>query len=304
KTDKLPASINVTINTSQANSTLDNERINDNQEDYFVSDDDSPGWSECDDCYRNKKEFCKFCSCSVCDWKGDRGHILLYDGSCGKNFHTRCQKPLLTRIPAGNWYYSDNKDVQNIRNFSKKKTTNRSKKQETFSDPLEKSILHNNSAINDSTKNRVESTNFLIVIVEEDERFSSRQQIDETENVSATQSDNNIRESFTQLDNFRSSTSLHSVNHSIDEIEDNTSDEDKEYSTSGHSLPVPMEIEEGDDIESQIKTIWKKISNNRNDYQYSRELKNSGQFFIPGFITVVDQVTGEKKQEINPKANN
>ncbi|KAF0536239.1 hypothetical protein F8M41_009206 [Gigaspora margarita] len=131
---------------------------------------------------------------------------------------------------------SDDEDIQNIRNFSKKKTMNRSKKQKTFSDPLDiviskKSTLHNDSTINDSTKNRVKSTNFPIVIVEEDEHFSSRQRIDETENVSATQSDNNIRvsihnQNLTNLKIITSSTSLHSVNHSIDEIEDNTLDED------------------------------------------------------------------------------
>ncbi|CAG8569975.1 17027_t:CDS:2 [Gigaspora margarita] len=37
---------------------------------------------------------------------------------------------------------------------------------------------------------------------------------------------------------------------------------------------------------------------------YGHELKNSGQFFIPGFISVIDQETGEKSQEINPEANN
>ncbi|CAG8504522.1 8811_t:CDS:2, partial [Racocetra fulgida] len=89
ETDELPASINVTANTSsQANSALDNERINDNQEDDFdVSDDNSPGWLECEDCYGNKKELCEYCNCSICKWKGDRGHILLCEGSCGKNFY-------------------------------------------------------------------------------------------------------------------------------------------------------------------------------------------------------------------------
>ncbi|CAG8757862.1 6407_t:CDS:2, partial [Cetraspora pellucida] len=68
------------------------------------SDYDSPGWSECEECYGPKNEFCDLCGCSVCKWKGDRGHILLCDGFCGKGFHTRCLKPPLARIPAGNWY--------------------------------------------------------------------------------------------------------------------------------------------------------------------------------------------------------
>ncbi|CAG8788123.1 22441_t:CDS:1, partial [Racocetra persica] len=33
-----------------------------------------------------------------------------------------------------------------------------------------------------------------------------------------------------------------------------------------------IEIDENDDIESQIKTIWKKVSYSENDYQYSRVL--------------------------------
>ncbi|CAG8842946.1 29130_t:CDS:2, partial [Gigaspora margarita] len=77
------------------------------EEDLDLSDDDSPGWSEYEDCYGNKKELCKYCGCSVCKWKGDRDYILLCDGPCNKNFHTRCLKPLLTRIPTGNWYCKD-----------------------------------------------------------------------------------------------------------------------------------------------------------------------------------------------------
>ncbi|CAG8733316.1 15449_t:CDS:2, partial [Racocetra fulgida] len=76
--------------------------IQDNDND--VSNEDSPGWLECEDCYGNKKELCEYCVCSVCKWKGDRGYILLCDGSCGKNFHTRCLNPPVTRIPPGNWY--------------------------------------------------------------------------------------------------------------------------------------------------------------------------------------------------------
>ncbi|CAG8804700.1 755_t:CDS:2, partial [Racocetra fulgida] len=52
------------------------------QESLSDSDDDSPGWSECEECYGPKKEFCKICGCSICKWKGDRGHILLCDGDC------------------------------------------------------------------------------------------------------------------------------------------------------------------------------------------------------------------------------
>ncbi|CAG8811349.1 38916_t:CDS:2, partial [Gigaspora margarita] len=243
ETDKLPASINVTVNTSQTNSTFDNERVNDNQqvennisrmfeqtiqagvigsiqddehEDDFVSNDDSPGWSECEDCYENKKKFSGNWYCKEC-----------------KNLNSKKSKCKMQL----EYLSSDKIDNQNTKKKpedlnQKKKTMNCSKKRKTFSDPLDiiviskKSTLYNDSAINDSIKNRVESTNFPIVVVKEDERFSSRQRIDETENVSAIQSDNNIRESFTQLDNFRSSTSLHSINFLIDEIEDNTSDED------------------------------------------------------------------------------
>ncbi|CAG8731408.1 16896_t:CDS:2, partial [Racocetra persica] len=61
-------------------------------------------WSEYEKCYRNKKELCEYCDCSVCKWKGDRDHILLCDGLCGKNFHTRCLNSLLTRIPPRKWY--------------------------------------------------------------------------------------------------------------------------------------------------------------------------------------------------------
>ncbi|CAG8771175.1 31762_t:CDS:2, partial [Racocetra persica] len=60
--------------------------------------------SECEECYEPKKEFCDLCGCSVCKWKRDRDHILLCDEYCGKDFHTRCLKPPLARIPARNWY--------------------------------------------------------------------------------------------------------------------------------------------------------------------------------------------------------
>ncbi|CAG8805523.1 12556_t:CDS:2, partial [Gigaspora margarita] len=92
-----------------------------------------------------------------------------------------------------------------------------------------KSTPYNGSSIN----NRVRSANFPIVVVEEDERFSSRQQTNETENVPthsdiqqlkekipATQSD--IQESFTLVDSSRSSISFHSVNEGLVE-EDNIS---------------------------------------------------------------------------------
>ncbi|CAG8821684.1 7056_t:CDS:2, partial [Gigaspora margarita] len=205
ETDKLTASINVTTNTfSQANSIFDNECINDNQirkfpfennisrmleqttqggvigsiqnnnhEDNFdIGNDNSPEWLECEDCYRNKKELYEYWGCSVCKWKSDKGHILLYD--------------------------------------------------ETLT-------LHNDNAINDSNENRVESTNFPIVVIEKNGYFSSTQQIDETENMLVTQSDTNIQESFTQLNSSRISTSLYLVNQvegSIDK--DNTSDEESQ----------------------------------------------------------------------------
>ncbi|CAG8685331.1 16316_t:CDS:10, partial [Gigaspora margarita] len=192
---------------------IDFTQDNDNhEEDLDISDDDSPGWSECEDCYGNKKELCEYCGCSVCKWKGDRGHILLCDGPCNKNFHTRCLKPPLTRIPTGNWYCKDcesensNKSKRKIRqstkknkrlksnsdkkyktqkDTAKKKTANCSKKRKTFSNLLEKSTPHNDSSIN----NRVKGANFPTVVVEVDERFSSRQQTNKTENVPATHSD-------------------------------------------------------------------------------------------------------------------
>ncbi|CAG8566476.1 12160_t:CDS:10, partial [Cetraspora pellucida] len=92
------------------------------------------------------------------------------------------------------------------------------------------------------------------------------------------------------------------------------------------SLPEAIEIEEEENIESQIKNIWEKISNNEESYNYSRvlyihtlcalalisfkvtkrikELKKSNQFFVPSHITVIDQDTGEEIQEVNPEANN
>ncbi|CAG8636328.1 1976_t:CDS:2, partial [Dentiscutata heterogama] len=50
-------------NSTQAD---DNGSIqdNNNEEDLDVSDDDSPGWSECEECYGNKKELCEHCGCS------------------------------------------------------------------------------------------------------------------------------------------------------------------------------------------------------------------------------------------------
>ncbi|CAG8815700.1 39226_t:CDS:10, partial [Gigaspora margarita] len=232
------------------------------EEDLDLSNDNSPGWSECEDCYGNKKELCEYCGCSVCKWKGDRGHILLCDGPCNKNFHTRCLKPPLTRIPTGNWYCKDcesensNKSKRKMRqsakknkrlksksdkkykaqkdtsDSAKKKTVNCSKKRETFSNSLEKSTPRD-SSIN----NRVKSANIPIVVVEEDECFSSRQQTNEIENVPATHSDiqqlkkkipvtqsSDIQESFTLVDSSRSSISFHSVNEGLVE-EDNISNE-------------------------------------------------------------------------------
>ncbi|CAG8595202.1 10694_t:CDS:2, partial [Gigaspora rosea] len=263
------------VNNSTQADDIESIQDNDHEKDLDVSDYDSPGWSECEECYGNKGELCEYCGCSVCKWKGDRDHILLCDGPCGKKFHTGCLNPPLKRIPPGNWYCkecdggnsnklkrkmrleysssdeisaqkdkrlksksvkkyktpqdtldSDDDDSKNIRKFSKTKTTGHNKKCETLLDPLEKSTLYNDSSINASIENRVESTNFPIVVIEEDERFSSRQ------NVPVTQLNTNNQESFTQLDSSRSSisrssTSVHSVNQvegSIDK--DNTSDED------------------------------------------------------------------------------
>ncbi|CAG8754683.1 580_t:CDS:2, partial [Dentiscutata heterogama] len=149
----------------------------------------------CEECYGNKKELCEHCGCSVCKCKGDRGYILLCNSPCGKNFHTRCLNPPLTRIPPGNYIKkykaqqdisnSDNEDSQNVRKFSKKKTTKHNKKCEALSDPLEKSTSHNDSSIDDPIKN------IPIVVIEEDEHFSNRQRIYETENVLVTQLDAN-----------------------------------------------------------------------------------------------------------------
>ncbi|CAG8538594.1 6922_t:CDS:2, partial [Racocetra persica] len=72
---------NANIPSNKYTTNIQHESLSD-------SDNDSPGWSECDKCYRLKKEFCKICSCSICKWKGVRGHILLCDGYCSKNFHT------------------------------------------------------------------------------------------------------------------------------------------------------------------------------------------------------------------------
>ncbi|CAG8617791.1 15662_t:CDS:2, partial [Racocetra fulgida] len=92
-----------TNNRTQADD-IESIQDNDHEEDFDVSDDDSPEWSECEKCYGNEKKLCEYCGCSVCKRKGDRGHILLCDGPCGKNFHTRCLNPPLARIPPGKWY--------------------------------------------------------------------------------------------------------------------------------------------------------------------------------------------------------
>ncbi|CAG8737013.1 3894_t:CDS:2, partial [Dentiscutata heterogama] len=76
---------------------------NDHEEGSEVSDDDSPGWSECEECYGNKKELCEYCGYSVCKWKDTLD--------------------------------SDGEDSQNIRKSSKKKKTSQDKKRETLSDP-------------------------------------------------------------------------------------------------------------------------------------------------------------------------
>ncbi|CAG8805685.1 18359_t:CDS:2, partial [Racocetra fulgida] len=73
------------------------------EEDIDLINDESPEWSECDDCFGSKKEYCEFCGCSVCKRKDDPGCILLCDG-CEKGFHTRCLNPQLDSIPAGEWY--------------------------------------------------------------------------------------------------------------------------------------------------------------------------------------------------------
>ncbi|CAG8621299.1 2622_t:CDS:2, partial [Dentiscutata heterogama] len=179
---------NLANNSTQAND-IGTIQDNDNKEDLVISDDDSPGWSECEDCYGNKKEMCAYCGCSVCSWKGNRGHILLCDGPCGKNFHTSCLNPPLTRIPSRNWYYeidnqsakknkrlksksvkkyktqqdilnSDDEDSQNIRKFSKKKATNHNEKCAVLSNPLVKSTSHNDSSIDDYIEN------FPVVVIE------------------------------------------------------------------------------------------------------------------------------------------
>ncbi|RIB22341.1 hypothetical protein C2G38_2243357 [Gigaspora rosea] len=158
----------------------------------------------------NKKKLCEYCGCSVCD----RGHILLCDDSCGKNFHTRCLNPPLTRIPAGNCTKdtsdSDDEDSQNIRKFSKKTLTDHNKKSKTLSNSLGTKI--NSGSINDSIENRVESIKFPFPIV-----------VIERMNALVVNS--------SQSSISRSPTSLHSVNQVKNQVEgsieeDNTSNED------------------------------------------------------------------------------
>ncbi|CAG8667918.1 38129_t:CDS:10, partial [Gigaspora margarita] len=117
----------------------------------------------------------------------------------------------------------------------------------------EKLTSHNDSSIDDSIEN------IPVVVIEEDERFNNRQ------NMPVTQSDTN-KESFTQLNSSRSSTSHHSVNQVeglIDEIdEDNTLDEDSQtlqyqktctfiFKTMFETIDDNEEI-----IEASIKLIW------------------------------------------------
>jgi hypothetical protein len=71
------------------------------QQDESVNNSD---WSECEECYGQQKQFCKFCGCFICKRKDDRAHILLCDGDCGNGYHTRCLKPPIDKIPSGNWY--------------------------------------------------------------------------------------------------------------------------------------------------------------------------------------------------------
>ncbi|CAG8803298.1 19766_t:CDS:2, partial [Racocetra fulgida] len=120
------------VNNSTQADNIESIQDNDHEKGLDVSDYDSPGWSECEECYRNKEELCEYCGCSVCKWKGDRDHILLCDGPCGKNFHTdeiSVQKDKRLKSKSVKKYKtpqdtldSDDDDSKNIRKFSKTKT--------------------------------------------------------------------------------------------------------------------------------------------------------------------------------------
>ncbi|CAG8792642.1 17693_t:CDS:2, partial [Gigaspora margarita] len=51
--------------------------------------------------------------------------------------------------------------------------------------------------------------------------------------------------------------------------------------------------EENDDIKSQIRNVWRKIS--------LKKLKKDNQFSVPSFITVFIQEMGKEKEEVNQK---
>ncbi|CAG8550805.1 13433_t:CDS:2 [Racocetra fulgida] len=108
------------------------------------SDDDLPGWSECEECYGPKKEFCDLCGCSVYKWKGDQGHILLCDGYCGKGFHTRKLKQK-----------TQSDDSSSSDNAKKIKKSNRKRKL-----LLDRNESTDDEVVNDRQSTKISKTNF------------------------------------------------------------------------------------------------------------------------------------------------
>ncbi|CAG8718695.1 19858_t:CDS:10 [Cetraspora pellucida] len=100
-----------------------------------------------------------------------------------------------------------------------------------------------------------------------------------------------------------------------------------EWNKFSSSLPTTTNEfeEENEDIKSQIRNVWRKISHNETGYSNSRvkyihslcelacilcevtikvkKLKKDNQFSVPSLITVFDQETGKEKQAVNPEAN-
>ncbi|CAG8493581.1 16343_t:CDS:10 [Dentiscutata heterogama] len=264
-------------------SVIESIQDNDYEEGSEVSNDDSPGWSECEERYRNKKELCEYCGCSVCKWKGDRDHILICD-ECDKGFHTRCLKLLLSRIPAGNWYCkecdsknskkskckmrleyssSDEIDNQSTRKIKKLKTKS-DKKYKSRQDTLD-SDSEDSQNIRKSSKKKKTSQD------KKCELYQILRRIDETENVPITQSDTN-----NQQDKIKNCTRTDVqingdpkpiiIYNDMPKFKIFREVFDKWIDFS-RSLPVPIKIEDGDDIK-------------------------------------IDQESGKKSQEINPEANN
>ncbi|CAG8477644.1 21243_t:CDS:2, partial [Racocetra persica] len=143
-----------------SNEISSSKRVNDKPvnesiaEDIEIIDDESQGWSECEECYGTVKEFCKYCGCTVCKWKGNRGNILLCDG-CNEGFHISCLKPQLSGIPSGNWYCKKYEDPNNSKwKLPKKIKQSKSNEDYEVGQSLKKSL--NNDSIENS-ENSVES---------------------------------------------------------------------------------------------------------------------------------------------------